>query len=349
MSRDGRGAARRAWSAVRTFIARRGETPRPELRCPRCKAELARYWYHCPNCAKQLVWGDTLRQTGAECRYCRWIVSDSYSFCPWCGRNITDTASSPEPLKKPKGFKYERRCRRCLGGVQYPMQWCPWCDKPQRWKYDGFQNVCPHCNRGVDDWMDTCPWCGEDATGRDLIARALRRVRRLLIVSRITDWDYRVLLRPGVSGVSPDAPKVIEIDRRYVTNKRRRDEISWTTLTGLILHELGHSFLYHHWVWTRTGRFRRSFGEVRKAYRVADEHWVDFERRRIATTMADFVSRYAGTHPQEDFAETFRFYVTRRGRLRELFGEFGRKRKGVVVFEKFLVLHDYVRSLRGWR
>ena len=34
---------------------------------------------------------------------------------------------------------------------------------------------------------------------------------------------------------------------------------------------------------------------------------------------------------------------------RELFGEFGRKRKGVSVFEKFLVLHDYVRSLRGWR
>ncbi|MGE5759402.1 MAG: putative zinc-binding metallopeptidase, partial [Gemmatimonadota bacterium] len=70
---------------------------------------------------------------------------------------------------------------------------------------------------------------------------------------------------------------------------------------------------------------------------------------RVATTLVDHVSRYAGTHPQEDFAETFRFYVTRRGRLRELFGEFGRKRKGVIVFEKFLVLHDYVRSLRGWR
>ena len=65
--------------------------------------------------------------------------------------------------------------------------------------------------------------------------------------------------------------------------------------------------------------------------------------------MPNYVSMYAATHPQEDFAETFRFYVTRRGRLRELFGEFGRKRKGVVLFEKFLVLHDYVRSLRGWR
>ena len=41
-------------------------------------------------------------------------------------------------------------------------------------------------------------------------------------------------------------------------------------------------------------------------------------------------------------------YLTRRRRLRELFAELGRKRKAVKVFEKFLLLHDYVRSLRGW-
>jgi len=47
-----------------------------------------------------------------------------------------------------------------------------------------------------------------------------------------------------------------------------------------------------------------------------------------------------------DFAETFRFLnVSRRGRLRELFAEFGPNAKGVPVFEKFLVLHDYIRSL----
>src|SRR5213079_2453222 len=186
-------------------------------------------------------------------------------------------------------------------------------------------------------------------TGRDLIPRALRRARRLLIVTRLRDWHYRVVLRPGVSGVAPRAPKVIELDRRYVTGKRRRDEISWTMLTGLILHELGHSFLFHNWRLTRTGRFRRAFGEVRKAYRVSDSKWVDFEMRHVTTTLPNYVTAYAATHPQEDFAETFRFYVARRGRLRELFAEFGRKRKGVPVFEKFLVLHDLIRSLRGWR
>jgi hypothetical protein len=61
------------------------------------------------------------------------------------------------------------------------------------------------------------------------------------------------------------------------------------------------------------------------------------------------VSVYASRHPQEDFAETFRFYVTRRGKLRELFSEFGKKRKGVIVYEKFLVLRDFLRQLRGHR
>jgi hypothetical protein len=32
--------------------------------------------------------------------------------------------------------------------------------------------------------------------------------------------------------------------------------------------------------------------------------------------------------------------------MRELFSEFGQKRKGVQVYEKFLVLRDYLRQLR---
>src|SRR3989449_10429759 len=85
------------------------------------------------------------------------------------------------------------------------------------------------------------------------------------------------------------------------------------------------------------------------AYRVADSKWVDFERRGVTTTLPNYVTAYAATHPQEDFAETFRFYVARRGRLRGLFAGFGREREGVVVYEKFLALHEVVRSLRGWQ
>ena len=225
------------------------------------------------------------------------------------------------------------------GGCSTPCRHCPWCGRAQSWNEDDlFEGECPHCTRGVDDWMNACPWCGNDATGRDLIPRALTRVRRLLLVSRIRDWGYRVLLRPGISGVDPRYPKIVEIEQRYVVGKQRRDEIPWTMLVGLLTHELGHSFLYHHWEWTRHKRFIRAFGEVDKAYRGMDNTWVYFQRRRVAIAPRDHVSAYAAKHPQEDFAETFRFYVTRRGRLRDLFAEFGQKRKGVILYEKFLVL-----------
>ncbi len=334
-----------------TSRRRRKEAPRPELRCT-CGAELRRYWSWCPACSRKLTWGDEAKVTGAECYRCGWIVADSFSHCPWCAADIYEEGhSSPEPLTAPKGFRRDAKCDAgCGGGVQYPMPWCPWCGKPQHWNEDRlFEGDCPHCARGVDDWMNTCPWCGNDATGRDLMAPALRRVRRLLQVSRIRDWGYRVMLRPGISGVDPHYPKVVEIEQRYVTMPRNRGEIPWSMLVGLVTHELGHSFLYHNWAWTRSGRFRRAFGEVTKSYRGMDDSWVYFQRRRVAISPVNHVTAYAARHPQEDFAETFRFYVTRRGRLRELFSEFGQKRKGVVVFEKFLVLHDYVRALRGWQ
>jgi len=153
---------------------RKREIPTPELRCPTCAAEVQRFWANCSNCGRRLEWRDTTKETGAECYYCGWVVSDSFSYCPWCGRDIADRDSSPEPLKAPKGFKYHRRCQwGCGGGVMYPMRSCPWCGRPQKWRYQEFHNICPHCNKGVDDWMDVCPWCGKDATGRGLIRQAL--------------------------------------------------------------------------------------------------------------------------------------------------------------------------------
>src|SRR6266478_8399198 len=90
-----------------------------------------------------------------------------------------------------------------------------------------------------------------------------------------------------ISGVDPRYPKAVEIEQRYVVGKRRQDEIPWTMLVGLLTHELGHSFLYHHWDWARSRRFRRAFGEVDKAYRGMDNTWVYFQRRRIAIAPRD--------------------------------------------------------------
>jgi hypothetical protein len=224
------------------------------------------------------------------------------------------------------------------------MDYCPWCGKNQYWTYgDEFDGVCPHCDGGVDDSMDHCIWCGRDATGQDLLQPALRRVHRLLRTARVPDWGHRILVRPGVSGVDPEYPKIVEIERRHI---ERRDEISWPGMVGLIIHELGHSFLFHHWRFARSRRFRSAFGDVSKAYRGVDESWVSFRKRNISHTPVNYVTAYASKHPLEDFAETFRFYVIRRGRLKDLLAEIGRKGKGVVVFEKFLTLHAYLQELR---
>ncbi len=311
-----------------------------------CGAQVKRFWSFCPSCGKKYVWKDERGVTGCECYYCRWIVSDSFSFCPWCGRDIEEESSSEEPLKSPRGFTPDARCDRGCGGyVQYPMRFCPWCGKRQGWGFPSiFEGDCPHCGWGLDDWMRWCVWCGEDGSGQTLIQPALRRVKQLLRASRIPRWGYHVLLRPGISGVDPEYPKAVEIERRKVTALTSRAEIPWPSITGLVCHELGHSFMYHHWRWARSPAFVKLFGDVDKAYRGVDRSWVEFGKRQIAHSPVDFVSHYASMHPHEDFAETFRFYVQRRGKMRELLAELGRKRKGVAVYEKFALLHHFIRE-----
>jgi hypothetical protein len=228
------------------------------------------------------------------------------------------------------------------------MRFCPWCGGDQEWE-DNYVGACPHCDRGVEDTWRVCPWCGFDPTGQDLIGEALHRVRELLKGAKIKDWGYSVLLRPGVSGVDPKYPTLVEIDRTYVVNAKRRTEIPWRMLVGLICHELGHSFLYYYWNLTRTEQFRRVFGEVHKAYRVHDETWVNFAKKKVTLVHAPYVSAYAATHPLEDFAEVFRIYVSRKGRIKDLFIDLGRAHKDVILYEKFLLLHRFVRSLRGWQ
>ncbi|MEZ4456718.1 MAG: hypothetical protein R2882_09245 [Gemmatimonadales bacterium] len=188
--------------------------PSDDPRC-QCGYPLQRYWRYCPNCARAQQWQDQAVLTGDSCHQCGWEISPRFLRCPWCRAMVYDEKTSAHrPMRAPKGFRMDARCDwGCGGGVQYPMAFCPWCGRRQQWEDDGFEGECPHCSRGVDDWMDHCPWCGGDATGRDLIPRALTNVRRLLRASGVPDWGYRILLRPGVSGVDGDYPKIVEIER----------------------------------------------------------------------------------------------------------------------------------------
>ena len=84
------------------------------------------------------------------------------------------------------------------------------------------------------------------------------------------------------------------------------------------------------------GRTGKRFGQLCEPREIACKiASPDMQRRSVSRAPVRHVTAYAATHPQEDFAETFRFYVTRRGRMRELFAELGRKRKDVAKKEKY--------------
>ena len=74
---------------------RRGPAPHPQLRCV-CGHELKKYWSYCPNCARAQQWKDVGNVTGAECFRCGWVVSDKYSYCPWCDADIYEEGYSAE-------------------------------------------------------------------------------------------------------------------------------------------------------------------------------------------------------------------------------------------------------------
>ncbi|MEZ4586236.1 MAG: putative zinc-binding metallopeptidase [Gemmatimonadales bacterium] len=317
---------------------------RVDKRCE-CGRDLDPFWPFCPSCARRQTWSDALGITGRNCPRCGWMISHEHTFCPWCRAEVALLGRATPPKDAAPGFRMDAPCDwSCGGGVQYPMPYCPWCGREQDWPNE-YEGVCATCSKGVDDSMDICPWCAGDATGATRIRPALAQVERLLAIAEIDPWGYRVLLRPGVSGVDPAYPTIVEIDRSHI-GRKPEPQIEWSRIVGLIIHELGHSFLYHHWEWARSEAFHHTFGNVDLPYHVPDDIPVDFRHRRLALQPPDHVSAYARLHPQEDFAETFRFYVTRGARLDELLFECEEKHKTTPVFSKFLLLHDYLRSIR---
>ena len=82
-------------------------------------------------------------------------------------------------------------------------------------------------------------------------------------------------------------------------------------------------------------------GRLVRAKETGAERW---ELRRLRGEIADLDRAVL-----EDFAEVFRLYVTWRGRMKDLLADLGRRRKDPIVYEKFLLLNRFIRSLRGWR
>jgi hypothetical protein len=92
--------------------------------------------------------------------------------------------------------------------------------------------------------------------------------------------------------------------------ERRRAQLHepYRTLLGHLRHESGHYY------WDRLikgsqrlAAFRELFGDEREDYAAALQH--HYESRPTASSLTRFVSAYAGTHPWEDWAETWAHYL----------------------------------------
>jgi len=77
------------------------------------------------------------------------------------------------------------------------------------------------------------------------------------------------------------------------------------SLQAVLRHEYGHAVAHHHRGLIRSKRFREVF-------------WAPHDCRDRRPWQHDpglFVSRYAASHPSEDFAETFMLFLLHRGRI----------------------------------
>ena len=148
--------------------------------------------------------------TGAECYKCGWAVSDKFATAPGAAptstrRAIPARSRSRRPAAS--GGTPDATGAAAGGAVSHAV--LPLVQPPAaagtRKRF--FEGECPHCSRGVDDLMNTCPWCGGDSTGRDLIPRALTRVRRLLLVSQNQGLGYRILAPSRRLGGGSEVPR----------------------------------------------------------------------------------------------------------------------------------------------
>ncbi|MEK6606084.1 MAG: putative zinc-binding metallopeptidase [Myxococcota bacterium] len=184
------------------------------------------------------------------------------------------------------------------------------------------------------------------------LTQVMRELRAVGIRERFTFlWAH------DGSGVETWEPDVIHIDRSLRRTTRApsavralADGVMGLTIADVARHEIGHALQFARpWV-TRGARFRRLFGDTRKAYRVGNP--VDEIARRLRQNDAlrnpryrRMVSVYAATHPYEKFAETFRVALEHRcdaGRLRDWCA---RNRKHALVTEQLAFVCAWIARL----
>ncbi len=249
------GWSTKPWRAMAARSRRPRRTAHPELRCV-CGHDLKKYWSYCPHCGRAQQWTRSGGCHGRRVLPVRLGGVGQVFLVPLVRRGHLragllqrDTAQGAQGFPHGRPLRLGLRRRRAVPDALLPLV---------------------RAAAGLER--------GRPVRGRvpSLPPRGGRLDERVPLVrpGRHRAGPHPARAHPGAPPAAglphprlgiPRAAAPRDLGRRPALSqgrwrsssatcvgKRRQDEIPWTMLVGLITHELGHSFLYHHWEWTRS-------------------------------------------------------------------------------------------------
>ncbi|MCP1337783.1 zinc-binding metallopeptidase family protein [Futiania mangrovi] len=261
-----------------------------------------------------------------ECQHCGQLLYFENTRCERCGHvlgYLADrsalSALTPEGGGRWRALAFPgEEFRFCANAIHDVCNWLVLADGP-----DAFCRAC-RLNRTIPDLgvpAHLLLWQRLEAAKHRLVYGLLRL--KLPVTSRFEDPGSGLVFDflAGSSGAFQEGPQVMTGHREGVITidiaeaddaerERHRQDMAepFRTLLGHFRHEVGH----HYWdrlvrdsVWHDA--FREMFGDERANYAEAlAAHYANGPR---PDWQERFISGYAGSHPWEDFAETWAHYL----------------------------------------
>jgi eukaryotic-like serine/threonine-protein kinase len=166
MPREGR---RPDWRTLRVkqFQRRFGAALATRGSCGQCAGPVSESMSFCPWCGADRTRYDGDTRFPQRCPRCRRGMKLDWVYCPWCYGSGFDVSG----VRAYSDKRYSGRC----SGTDCPrkqlmpfMRYCPWCRRKVRkpWLIEGSADKCPACGWGVvAEYWSYCPWCGKRPGG----------------------------------------------------------------------------------------------------------------------------------------------------------------------------------------
>jgi len=156
------------------------------------------------------------------------------------------------------------------------------------------------------------------------------------IIRELAEYDIElptkfIIKKYGLDAEYDENDDTISFPLAYMRPKFRTDH---TTALAHLRHEYGHACMYHYCAEKGYDEVNELFGYAHTPYKVWK--FICWKKRTLA--WKTFVSKYAQTHPWEDFAECFAKYL-------QLKGKISKYKKRPVVYEKLQFVGRVIEEL----